>query len=294
MKTVFKDAAECAHIFAQRTQDNGRAGNVFFEGNTIYSYGRHFPVATFHTNKKQETIVLFTTGTYSVTTSQHKSIIYGALSHYKIIEVEDVNELRHNDNLESFKKRLGNTAKQIVTAHKHSESYLTAYNKLVSDANDYCKFFGLKSKFSNELDLEKIKEQIDKQRQLERTKATKLKELEKQNLELWKIGEFNGNFHSLNNQYLRLKDAETVETTKGATFPFSHAVLAYKKVIQCREKQETWHRNGSEIRVGNFHIDSIDEKGNVKAGCHFVDFAEINRFATLTGIDKLAVRNDTH
>lgn len=284
MRKVFSNSAECAHIFAQRTQNEGEAEHVFFRGNTIYSYGEHFPVATFHTNKKQETIVLFTTADYSVTTSQHKNIIRGALSQYNIIYVPYPNEIRHADTLISFKARLEEMSKKIVTAKKNSEYYLNQYNDIVNGANNYCKFFGLKNKFSNKLDLVKIKKLVESQKQLAREATNKKKQLEKEDLDLWKEGKFNGYFHHLNTQYLRLKNAETVETTKGSTFPLSHAKLAYKKVINCIDKNESWHRNGEEIRVGNFMIDSIDERGNVKAGCHFIKFDEIDRFATVAGI----------
>ena len=67
-KHVF-DTGEIPHLWAHRTQDEARnrQGNLYFTGDTIYSYGSHFPIARHVTNDAGERAVLFTTATYSVT-----------------------------------------------------------------------------------------------------------------------------------------------------------------------------------------------------------------------------------
>ena len=47
-RTVF-DNSMVAHVWAQQGQDFGRSnnGNLYFEGPTIFSYGSHFPIASF-------------------------------------------------------------------------------------------------------------------------------------------------------------------------------------------------------------------------------------------------------
>lgn len=69
MKHVF-NTSEVAHIWAAQSQQSGRnaQGNFYFEGQTIYSYGRHFPIATIVGND-----VLFTDKSYSNTTAKHIS-----------------------------------------------------------------------------------------------------------------------------------------------------------------------------------------------------------------------------
>jgi hypothetical protein len=47
MKTVFSNAQDCVHAFAQRQTPQGRSGNVFFYGDKIYSYGYHYLLAEF-------------------------------------------------------------------------------------------------------------------------------------------------------------------------------------------------------------------------------------------------------
>ena len=45
-KHVF-DTGEVSHLWANRAQDEARnrQGNLYFTGDTIYSYGSHFPIA---------------------------------------------------------------------------------------------------------------------------------------------------------------------------------------------------------------------------------------------------------
>jgi hypothetical protein len=59
------------HLWAHHTQDDARnrQGNLYFTGDTICSYGSHFPIARHVKNDSEKRAVLFTTATYSVTTS---------------------------------------------------------------------------------------------------------------------------------------------------------------------------------------------------------------------------------
>ena len=71
-----------AHLWAHKSQDFARnpGHNFYFHGDTIYSYGSHFPVAR-HVENKRGRAVLFTTRDYSVTTSGHKWTVLGACKH---------------------------------------------------------------------------------------------------------------------------------------------------------------------------------------------------------------------
>lgn len=55
-----------------------RGFNVFFDGDTIYSYGRHFPIARFAFANGVR-YVLFTSEGYSVSTAKHKTLVRRAL-----------------------------------------------------------------------------------------------------------------------------------------------------------------------------------------------------------------------
>lgn len=69
-KNVY-DSRQVAHVWAQQTQSEGRNhnGQFYFEGRTIYSYGRHYP-AGYIVN---DSTVLLNADKRSVTTSKHVS-----------------------------------------------------------------------------------------------------------------------------------------------------------------------------------------------------------------------------
>lgn len=72
---------EIAHLWAHKTQDDARnqGGNFYFSGDTIYSYGSHFPIARHVTNDKGVAGILFTNQTWSNTTAKHIHNVRGAI-----------------------------------------------------------------------------------------------------------------------------------------------------------------------------------------------------------------------
>ena len=102
MRKVLKNHAEVAHIWAQQTQSEGRSkdGNIFFKGKTIYSWGEHWPLATFYKD-----IVLANSKYYSQSTSNHSWHVRCAISHLKKIEVPHL----------CIPKRLGYPAHPVIS-----------------------------------------------------------------------------------------------------------------------------------------------------------------------------------
>lgn len=74
MKKVFSSHSAVCHKFNEQTQTEGRAGNIFFNTDTIYSYGYHYVLGQFIT---PEIIVINNTG-YSNSTSKHTGILASA------------------------------------------------------------------------------------------------------------------------------------------------------------------------------------------------------------------------
>ena len=75
MKKVFSSHSECAHVWAQQKQYEGRAHSMFFEKESIYSYGHHFKIAEFI----RPNVVLYNGRSYSSSTSKHQAYVCGAL-----------------------------------------------------------------------------------------------------------------------------------------------------------------------------------------------------------------------
>lgn len=66
--------SELAEKFAKGAT-HGKANNTFIDGDTIYSYGYHFPMAT-----RTKDGFLVNSSRYSVSTSKHQSYVRSALS----------------------------------------------------------------------------------------------------------------------------------------------------------------------------------------------------------------------
>lgn len=79
MAEVFNNSM-VAHVWAQQRQPHGRSnnGNFYFERETLYSYGTHFPVGVFAGPGGP---VFLNSDGYSVSTSGHKSDAWAAVRH---------------------------------------------------------------------------------------------------------------------------------------------------------------------------------------------------------------------
>lgn len=141
LKQVFRNAEEVAHIWAKQSQQTGRSANCYFEGDTIYSYGSHFPVARYVHNKPGKRIVLFTTRDYSVTTAKHKGEILHAIPPDVVtIYCSDVladNKHRHLANI----KELSDSIRELAELHRTSRQrdYVKSIVEKVQNLYAYCK-----------------------------------------------------------------------------------------------------------------------------------------------------------
>ncbi len=120
-KHVF-DTGEIPHLWAHRTQDEARnrQGNLYFTGDTIYSYGSHFPIARHATNHAGERAVLFTTATYSVTTSSHCSAVRSSIpSGIRVFHVPNVCHGRYCGNDLTADDHAGNLADYVERIEKY-------------------------------------------------------------------------------------------------------------------------------------------------------------------------------
>lgn len=75
----------------------------------------------------------------------------------------------------------------------------------------------------------------------------------------------------------------TLETSHGADVPLPHALKAFAFVRRVVATGQAWHANGHTIRVGHFRVDTIDAAGTMRAGCHTLHLAEMERLAAELG-----------
>lgn len=75
-----------------------------------------------------------------------------------------------------------------------------------------------------------------------------------------------------------------LQTSRGASVPLTHALRAFRFIKLVRAKGEGWKANGKTVPVGHFRIDQIGPNGDFEAGCHFIQWAEVERLAGALGV----------
>lgn len=315
-KQVFS-TGEIPHLWAHQVQASARnpQGNLFFENETIYSYGSHFPIATHVSNKRGRKAILFTTRTYSSTTSGHVSAVRSSIPKnipvFKVLIVAtgwrgshvyaDTNSELHRTNvkayLSSMKENIDRAqrARTLWSKQWKTREALGFRQELVR----YAKFFGLKlpeipkvPKLTAAL-VRKMKAReaflasdghkavlvIDRARR-EMNEDFKRRRAAANAIEEWRKG----------NRYARLPyglpvmlriDGSDVETSLGARVPVSHAKRVLKIVRSIVASGEGFVSNGRTIPVGVYKVDRIEASGTLHAGCHHIPFTEIQSIAPL-------------
>ena len=287
-----------AHLWAHQSQDSATTQNrtFYFIGDTIYSYGNHFPIAR-HVNG----VVLFTTRGYSVTTAGHKGRVESACSHLRVFEVKDV-RADHKEHLADYRARIKDEIVKYRRARQNKPYIVEYVQRLVNEANEYAKHFGLKTRFTAPTtetmlaECRKIEEQ-NKAREVQRARQEQKRQEERERqqreweaqAELKRQQWVKGETDDYPDHYsapicLRIKGDE-LQTSRGAIVPLDHAVKAFRVLKSLHDKGESYQRNGHTIHLGHFALDSLDNQGVVRAGCHTVEWAEIERVATLAGVN---------
>lgn len=266
MKTVFSSTSEVCHIFAQRVQTEGRAGNVFFEGNVIYSYGYHYELARFFQNVNNETAILINDRGYSVSTSKHIGLVRSATSHFTQFNFTEIDGHAVLSELESL-------AKKMIKARK-PEIYINQANGLFDSYTDYCNFVGngheshsLILKAHEVFSTGKVKEYFESKeselKKIEREKAKREKLQLKKDIKDFMNHKINFVSCKQNNEsFVRLsKDGEKVETSKGVKVDAREAKKLYQLI-----------KAGKDIKgykIDYYTVISIN--GVLKIGCHNIN-----------------------
>lgn len=291
MKTVV-NTYEVPHLWANQVQSHARNGRntLWFRDGTIYSYGEHFPIATFVRNEKGEQAVLFTTRSYSITTAQHVSSVRCACNHISPVFHVALASNRWegkqdpSEYVADYRTRIDEKQNMVARARKaEKREYLYhSLTSLVDEANHFAAFFSLADRFEVLEDFDNLRAslaEVDKaKRKAERERLAEVRRLAEEKIARWKQGENVQLPYSLDTVYLRIEGEELV-TSKGARVPVSHARRGLAIVQACRARGEGYKRNGHTIHLGHYAIDEITAEGNVKAGCHRVEWAEIERIA---------------
>ena len=317
--------SDVCHIWANRSKDHKSCGNVFFEGDTIYSYGRHFPIAKHVRNIKEERAVLFTRDTYSKTTEGHKSMVRGALHGlqfcgpvFLVPSIDRYKDYGTMDAKPSLRRAVEvyvavarEAAIKAKQARKNGEYYLSEMRDALEEAQKMSDFFRLGCRIPDEStlatpeELAKIKDAKRKAREAEKKRLATMRQRDEDQFKAWLRGEghscpFSYSTDANGSAYLRVihhvDGRKTMQTSRGASVPLDAAIKAFRFVKLCRMTGRTFETNGHRARVGDFFIEKIDAEGNVKIGCHYItweriyDCAIANNFLGEAATDEVIVQ----
>ena len=308
-KNVYK-TAEIPHLWFHKTQQSARnhGGNLFFDGDTIYSYGYHFQIARHVTNERGEAAVIFNSASDSSTTAQHKNDVRRAIPNgYPVFSFDAGRrtDLCVNSCLRIMQREF-DTALSNLKSAKSKPSKACKYKEFLiarSSLRNLLAFFGQEYEHlrqvltqSEEADYRQMCDEHDNKVSTARINRNARREEEfiawqeqrdadakltiAERIEAWRNGKHT---HLPYNTPTMVRiNGDTVETSRGATFPLAHAVKGLPLVMAIINGSMEYQRKESDpiIRLGHYSIDSI---GNdvLTAGCHVITYDEVRHFAEL-------------
>lgn len=280
IKRVFSTADQVLHIWANQSQDSARCSNVFFEGNKVYSYGYHYELGRIVTHKGKKVALINDKG-YSVTTSGHISSAIHAASHLIVVcspELDVIKGMKHE------RQDLVDAFAQLLRRKKYWSSE-TGFKSLyiseqIDSFNSKCKALKLsklqfkptktqinavnehiKARIKREVELKALRTNPEYQSELQAKREAKFA----REIPNWRAGgKLTNQVRNLNPQIIRVK-GDTVETSRGANVPLSHALRLLRIVDAGEAKQGE--------RIGHFTLSSV-AADTVRIGCHTISIAE--------------------
>lgn len=279
-----------AHLWANQLQSDARVpgySNFYFEGASIYSYGRHFCIAKHVTNDNGEHGVLYTDRGYSNTTSKHKRIVLDAASHLNIIHVPDADNFR-STNFEQWEREIKNIATNLRTARKPAK-YTDQIESVYQKAVKYATFFNIEIPVGlinlyNSVFTPEYKKKLQEQengRLLEAKIRKEKADLQAAiNLELWRAGKMQRYTYD-GFSYLKLSaTGDTVQTSQGIFIPLHIAKDFYSTVLETVKNGGCTNCNMRFMH--QYNVREITEK-QIIVGCHTITIDEIQRLTASLG-----------
>lgn len=288
-----------AHTWAHQEKKSMHGCNLFFEGDTIYSYGRHFPIAKLIPENKRKKIkgpvVLFNSESRSVSTSKHQTIVSRAIPYdYTILDVPDFNEYEPFSKHEIarvyklYKTQIEYNYNKAFKARTYTQSYLATIDSLIEKGNQYLQYAGSKKRLKplTEKDKEQLQKRVKEQDKKARERNKKLLQEYYQKIEEWKSFKCDDipwlpysvqTNIARSKTYLRFnKKSNRIETSKGVQIPVAVALKFREAVKPYIDKKESYDYSNSiwdegtddKLKVLHFKVNSIGSDGTIVIGCH--------------------------
>lgn len=280
------------HAYASMQHEDGRSGNVFFEGKSIFSYGHHYKMGLLMV---KDAIWINDSG-YSVSTGKHLSILGTATRHMRQFYASGSHVYPVYQRIEEIKEKLGNARKPSM--------YVEEARSLWASLNEFFSWWGdqetpflpwggnstwINSKES--LEYREIKEFIDSLDTLEETlkgykakakedraKAKKAKAIREareedeyqsatQDFREYRINRIYLKHGSTKKDVCRVsKCGDYIETSQGVSVSVKAAKILYA-LIQAGKDIKGYNIEGYRV---------ISINGDLKIGCHIIDVRDVH------------------
>ena len=271
--------SELCHKWANQQQESGRTstGTMFFNRNTIYSYGDHFAIAKHVTNEQGQRAILFTERDYSNTTAKHKSSVYMSCKNDNLIYC--ANPIgSHEINFKHWEQSAEHDGASKLAKARKPEKYLNILSNIETKANIYASYFGIELPETLKA-LLSIKDKTEflafADKKAEFIKAErKIKEAEqkkkfKEDIKKWFNCETSRLYTSYKYDFLRIKD-NRIETTQAVQIPLAMGKTLYKLI------------KNNNLSVGdkilNYSVNQIGKE--IKIGCHTFSRSYLLKFGS--------------
>lgn len=311
MRTIYSQDL-IPHLWARQAQPMARCrlGYMHFRGDTLYSHDTPAlpdeprPIAT-HVKHRGRSAVLVTSKKHSKRAVQHVKLVRRAVAGEHT--VFGVNDLRAApaEQLPYYAAKIATTFLKAVVPRRRSRPSLADVKKIVDEANAFAKFFDLAKRFKLPQN-DKAAQQwcawaterisrcevkaLARQRKREARQAKEEKKQrdldakpDRANLRAWRAGTHQQPLLKLPHIYLRVaqSDSGLLETSRGGQV----SVKAALKLLPLIRSGKPYAGKccGTVLCASGFRIKSIDQEGNLKAGCGTVTRAEIERIAKILG-----------
>jgi hypothetical protein len=280
--------------------------------NVIYSHGYHFPIAAFQTTRDGARVVLGNfSERYSVSTSKHQREVSRAIpSHYTVFDVPHVSPYRtngdlarfHEMNLEALLERVAENASKAKRARVNAPWLYEQAANWLRQAQEYALTFGLApvaddvagaadTLASLQAEAQRVYAEARARREAIRAEARALERQEQSaTFAAWQSGEPGARVpyawatDETGAVYVR-RNGDTLETSRGASVPWEHAVKAFRIIRQVKARGVAWASPPeAPVRVGHFRVDRIEANGDMHAGCHFFAWAHMAALAEREGV----------
>lgn len=294
-----------AWYYGDNISTKHQPNNLYYEGDTIYSYGSHFDLATKHT-VNGETIVLFNSGYYSSTTSQHQSKVrnsiprntkifaYGGLDTVCNRGDREGRKKSHKANYGLMEKEMERLLNKASRARSNKAHYLNDAQATMNDMNLYTKLFKLGKRqvtmnFENldslmaDMKAAKIKEEKQKAA-AKRKKIAQQKEELAEKIKQWKSGT-RISLYTADFVLLRV-NGDYIQSSQGARFKVSECKALWAMIKKTISGGVTLRPM---VELSGFTLMLISAKGDIKIGCHSVKFEEIRDIANLLNFEPVKV-----